>query len=121
MGILIYIIALFLALFLIPVGVLYAVFKSFWKRKFKDGFKKVDRLFFNMAISIDQFGNVACYELFNEVLITEKGHKFGDEDETISSVLGKNKLAETLTKTGRTLDWVLGKLDKNHSIKSIEE
>ena len=48
------------------------------------------------------------------------GYKFGDEDETISSVLGKNKLTKTLTKTGKTLDWILEKLDRNHSIESIE-
>lgn len=120
MGVLIYIVALVLALFLIPIGVIYAVFKSFWRRRFKDGFKKIDRLFFKMAISIDQLGNVACYELFNEVLIKANGYQFGDEDETISSVLGKNKIAETLTKTGKALDWVLEKLDRNHSIESIE-
>jgi 8-oxo-dGTP diphosphatase len=41
-------------------------------------------------------------------------------DETISSVLGKNKKANTLSKIGKGLDWILDILDKNHSIKSIE-
>ena len=56
--------------------------------------------------------------LFNKVLINEKGYRFGDIRETISSVLGKNQRDKTLTKTGKVLVWVL---DKNHCEKSIED
>jgi hypothetical protein len=47
-------------------------------------------------------------------------HRFGHPDETISSVLGKNKRDNTLTKLGAILSNVLDFLDENHSIKSIE-
>ena len=86
-----------------------------------EGIKKIGKYFLTIAVSVDQTGNVFCKELFNDALIYPKGHSFGNEDETISSVLGKNKLGNTLTWTGKILDWILNKLDQNHSINSIEE
>ena len=76
---------------------------------------------FNLAVSKDQLGNVRGKYLFNDILITKDGYSFGNVDETISSVIGKNKRKKTLTLLGRTLDFILDKIDPNHSIKSIEE
>jgi hypothetical protein len=59
--------------------------------------------------------------LFNKVLIVELGYKFGQENETISSVLGKNLQQGTLTKTGIIIVYILDKIDKNHVIKSINK
>jgi hypothetical protein len=70
-------------------------------------------------VAIDRFGNTQFQSLFNALLITPEGYRFGDFRETISSVIGKNKVAGTLSKNGRTLDRILDFLDKNHSIKSI--
>jgi len=78
--------------------------------------------FLNLAISKDQYGNVLGMYLFNDLLIIKQAkHRFGHPDETISSVLGKNKRENTLTKLGAILSNVLDFLDHNHSIKSIEE
>lgn len=75
----------------------------------------------NIAISIDQFGNVLCQYLFNLILITKNGYKFGNIDETISSVLGKNYKLHTLTILGYFLSVkILNSLDKNHIEKSID-
>lgn len=74
----------------------------------------------NLAISKDQYGNVLGKYIFDIVFIKSSGYKFGNVDETISSVIGKNKLSGTLTLTGRILDFVLNTLDENHSIESIE-
>ncbi len=76
---------------------------------------------YKIALGIDQLGNVVCKHLFNITLIKKDGYKFGNEDETISSAIGKNKKINTLTFTGRLLDWFLDIIDKNHSIKAIEE
>lgn len=114
------IIAITLFVVLLPFGVLYGLGASFFKRKFKEGMTKISDYFLTIAISIDQMGNVFFKELFNDVLIRPSGHRFGNEDETISSVLGKNKLSHTLTSAGKALVWLLDKLDKNHSIKSME-
>jgi len=75
--------------------------------------------FLSSAVNLDKFGNREFRTLLNRVLITEKGYKFGNINETISSVLGKNELTNTLTKTGKVLVWILDKIDKNHCYKSI--
>lgn len=122
MGILIFIIAAILSIVLLPIGFIWGVVEAFWKRGFKSGFKRISEYFYDMALSIDQFGNVTCKELFNDTLIINSSDdRFGDPDETISSVLGKNKRDGTLTKTGKILSWILDKLDKNHVIKSIDQ
>ncbi|CAA0254832.1 hypothetical protein V2605_03440 [Tenacibaculum maritimum] len=121
LSILLLIVAILLFAILLPVAVVWGIGASFWKRKFKNGTKEVAQWFYAWALSIDQLGNVVCKELFNDALRKPKGAIFGNPDETISSVLGKNKLTNTLTGTGRALDWVLNKLDPNHSINSIEE
>ena len=46
---------------------------------------------------------------------------FGNPDETISSVLGKNQRDNTLTLLGKLIVWVLNMVDENHSEKAIED
>jgi 8-oxo-dGTP diphosphatase len=50
-----------------------------------------------------------------------KGDYFGNPDETISSAIGRAKLSNKLTFVGKALDFFLNLIDKNHSIKSIED
>ena len=90
-------------------------------RTFGKFFNKLDDYFFDMAISEDQSGNTAMQILFNHIFIKKNGYKFGYYDETISSVLGKNQRMGTLTNLGKGLNWLLGFIDKNHSIDAIEE
>jgi hypothetical protein len=75
--------------------------------------------FKSSAINIDKFGNREFRTLFNKVLILEDGCKFGNINETISSVLGRNELKGTLSKLGIILVWLLDKIDKDHCFKSI--
>ena len=77
--------------------------------------------FKSSAINLDKFGNREFRTLFNKVLINDKGHRFGSIEETISSVLGRNQLTNTLTKSGLVLVWILDNIDENHCIKSIEK
>ena len=84
--------------------------------KFKDlGYFK------SSAVNLDRFGNFEFRTLFNLVLKKKGGYEFGNFEETISSVLGKNQLKGTLTKTGKALVWVLDKIEKNHCKKSIKK
>lgn len=108
-NILLYTIAYILGLLCIPIGMIYALFK-----------KGVGDYFFKLALAIDQLGNVAMSKLFNDTLIFKEGYKFGFEDETISSVLGKNQKANLLKPLGKFLVFLLDKIDKNHSIDAIE-
>jgi hypothetical protein len=77
--------------------------------------------FKSSAINLDKFGNREFRTLFNKVLINDKGCRFGNIEETISSVLGKNQLTGTLTGLGKALVWILDKIDNNHAIKSIDK
>ena len=120
LAIILLIVAIFLFGVLLIPAILWGIVASFWKRKFKNGTNEIAKWFYAWALSIDQLGNVVCKELFNDALITPSGIEFGNPDETISSVLGKNKLNNSLTWLGKSLDWILNKLDPNHSINSIE-
>lgn len=75
----------------------------------------------NLAIVKDQYGNAVCKYLFNHLLLKKGGYSFGNIDETISSVLGKNKVRGTLSSLGKILDSILNFFDPNHSVKSIDD
>ncbi len=77
--------------------------------------------FKSSAINLDKFGNREFRTLLNLTLRLETGYQFGNMNETISGVLGKNERDKTLSKTGKKLVWILNKLDKNHCFKSIDK
>lgn len=120
-GIIVFIVAVIIGIVLLPLGVIYGIFDAFYHRKFRTAWKRLTHYFWSGAIAIDQLGNALCSELFNDTLIRPSGAKFGNPDETISSCIGRNKRAGTLTWLGKALDWILDKMDENHSIKSIEK
>lgn len=112
-GLILYITALVLSAVLLPVGFVYQLISSL--------LKATNDYLFTIAKSIDQLGNVVCQGLFDLLLITKKStSKFGCEDETISSVLGNNKKAATLTILGKMLTYLLNKIEKNHVENAIE-
>ena len=63
--------------------------------------------FRDTALSLDAFANREFRATWNKWLITKEGYKFGKRGETISSVLGKNLLKNTLSKTGKILVFIL--------------
>ena len=77
--------------------------------------------FRSTALSIDIWANTEFRTLWNTQLRIDGGYEFGEENETISSALGKNERDDTLTTTGKILVWILDKIDKNHCKKSIKE
>jgi 8-oxo-dGTP diphosphatase len=109
MGFVLLFVAALLSVILYPIGLLYSLFRP-----------QRNEQAYQIAYSIDQLGNVVMKDAFNKWLIKDKGYKFGNPDETVSSVLGKNKQAKTLTKSGKFLDKILNWLDNGHSVKSIE-
>ena len=77
---------------------------------------KAKGYFMSTAVNLDRFGNY----VFNSTLIRrESAHRFGAFEETISSVLGKNQRAGTLSSCGKMLAGLLDKIDEGHCIKSI--
>lgn len=63
--------------------------------------KGLKAYFYKIAFSLDQTGNVICAPLFNDLLIKPNGHRMGNQDETISHVLGKNIETDTLYPFGK--------------------
>lgn len=134
------IIAVTLLYFLLIPSIVIMLFVSFFKTKIGDGFNNVSHYLRKVAISVDQLGNVVASSLLNVTLITYDGYKFGNPDETISGVLGKNEIVRevvnfgtldvldypiyetknTLTWLGLGVNWILSKIESNHSINSIE-
>ena len=114
-GFLLLLIAVLLAIVLFPIGCLYSIITfRFNKRKLNSYAKTI-------ALSIDQLGNVVLSTLFDDIFIKKDGYKFGDEDETISRVLGVNKKMGTLTRFGRLIALVLNKLDERHVEKASKD
>ena len=99
----------------LPLSLINYCFVVIIKDKISKGY------FRTSAVNIDRFGNREFRTLFNATLKKEEGYKFGNFEETISSVLGKNQRDKTLTKTGKALVWILDKIDKDHCKKSIME
>lgn len=85
-----------------------------------ESFKEAGNYFFDLARSIDQMGNSLGRYLFNDLFVIPHGYKFGNIDETISSVTGRNYIDNTLTTAGKIfrkmLDFAFG---KNHCVNSI--
>jgi hypothetical protein len=72
----------------------------------------------DIAISYDQLGNVLGGPLFNKLLRKKRGKKFGNPDETISHILGRNKATNGLTKLGKLIAKTLNKIEPNHVEKA---
>lgn len=77
-----------------------------------------DPYWLRVLLALDQMGNV----LGGKILW---GPYAGDEDETISSALGKLKKSRGgkipwRYPLARIVDWGLNKIDRNHSIDAIE-
>lgn len=115
-GILLFFISIVLMVITGPLGLIFGLFRQL----FSKGLKGLGEYTLELAISIDQLGNVLMQHVFNALWITKAGYKFGNRDETISSALGKNKQLGTLTGFGRAIDRLLDFIDPNHSLNSID-
>lgn len=115
-GILLLFISIILFILTVPLGIIYGyLYKLFTKSI--DG---LGEFCLKIAISIDQLGNVIMQHLLNHVMIVKGGYKFGNRDETISSVIGKNIEQNTLSRVGKLINFVLDFIDAGHSLNSID-
>ena len=74
-----------------------------------------------MALSVDQFGNVACATILTLALTKRINHAFGQSaDDTVSYIIAINKRDGYLSATGRFFAMLLDKIEKNHLQKAIE-
>ena len=117
MSFLLFCIAIVLLIFTTPIGFFYALLRQL----FFDKLKTLSVYFLEVAISIDNTGNVMMQHLLNDFLLIKQKetYYFGNKKETISSVIGKNSLTNTLSPLGKALNAFLNWIDKDHSFNSI--
>ena len=110
-------IAIVLLIFTTPIGFFYALLRQLFLGKLKS----ISVYFLELAISIDNTGNVMMQYLLNDLLLIKRQetYYFGNKKETISSVIGKNSLTNTLSPLGKALNAFLNWIDKGHSLNSI--
>ena len=114
---LLFCIAIVLLICTTPIGFLYALLRQLFFGKLKT----LSIYFLELAISIDNTGNVMMQHLLNDFLLIKRQetYYFGNKKETISSVIGKNSLTHTLSPLGKALNAFLNWIDKDHSFNSI--
>ncbi len=114
---LLFCIAIVLLIFTTPIGFFYALLRQL----FFGMLKSLSVYFLEVAISIDNTGNVMMQHLLNDFLLIKQKetYYFGNKKETISSVIGKNSLTNTLSPLGKALNAFLNWIDKDHSFNSI--
>jgi hypothetical protein len=114
---LLFCIAILLLICTAPIGFFYALLRQFFSGKLKT----LNVFFIEVAIAIDNTGNVMMQYLLNDLLLIKRPttYYFGNKKETISSVIGKNSLTNTLSPLGKALDAFLNWIDKDHSFNSI--
>jgi hypothetical protein len=112
------IIAIVLFIILTPINFLIVFYKYGYKNQY----------FLSNAIELDKFGNRSFRTLFNLTLIKKQSKNiFGNINETISSVLGKNQIDKTLTIIGWLVVYILWVIDYKywfkggHCINSIKK
>ena len=117
MSFLLFCIAIVLLIFTTPIGFFYALLRQLFFSKLKS----LSVYFLEVAISIDNTGNVMMQHLLNDFLLIKQKetYYFGNKKETISSVIGKNSLTNTLSPLGKALNAFLNWIDKDHSFNSI--
>jgi len=115
-GILLLLISTILFILTIPIGFLYGIFYKLFTKSIVG----LGEFSLKVAISLDQLGNVLMQHLLNEIMIVSGGYKFGNRDETISSVIGKNEERNTLSAFGKLINLILNLIDANHSLNSID-
>jgi len=109
------IVAMVLLYLLLPIVALFMILKYLLT-----GDKRTLSVWFwRTAREIDIFANVNGAEFFNAIFIMEGGYKFGNPQETISSVIGKNQRDKTLSLAGNILRWMLDRISQDHCLNSI--
>jgi len=116
-----------LSVVLLPLGIIWTIgeilVRIFSSAQKKSAFTKsiwfLTATLHSLALGLDQIGNAVCRDMFNRLLIEQDGYKFGKVQETISSVLGKNQILDTLSLWGWILVSILELFEEEHCIKSI--
>jgi 8-oxo-dGTP diphosphatase len=117
-----FILAIIIYIIILPCSIIHSIIKFIISKEYIKILLFFANFFKSHALGINQTSNRAFNVFFNDIMIKDDSiHSFGDIDETLSSVLGKNKLKNNLTIFGSILDFILTIFDENHTIKSIDK
>lgn len=112
--------ALILFCILCPIGILWAVITAIRHIKLKAFSIYISNIFFSLAFSLDQLGNVVLSPFMNRWFITKDSvYKFGSIKHTISLVIAYNFREKTLTSQGSIFYFILESSETNHCEKAI--
>lgn len=119
-NLLLFLIAPFLEIVLMPVNVA-VVFAKDWKHKgFKRALKGLSNYFKESAIRKDVYLCSEYRTLWNATLKTKKGKEIGVNNRTLSADLGEQDFEGTMSRTGAILNLILFLIERNHCRKSLE-
>jgi 8-oxo-dGTP diphosphatase len=108
-----------------PLAIIYTLIKLaiVCRGKGKLFSRVFSRYLVRIAMAHDQADNTTVRFLFNDLLLKKNtnSYKFGNMDEKISSVLGKNQRRKTLNGLGRFVNGMLHVLEEDHSLNSIDD
>jgi hypothetical protein len=117
-----FILAIIIYIVILPIAIIHSIIKFIISKEYIKILFFFTNFFKSHALGINQTSNRAFNVFFNDIMIKDDSiHSFGDIDETLSSVLGKNKLKNNLTIFGSILDFILNIFDENHTIESIDK
>jgi hypothetical protein len=74
------------------IGFFFSIVYNFVTGKWITGKKKVNKYFYDLALSKDQHTNVVVRDFFNVIMLRSRSIPFGDPDKTISWYFAINKL-----------------------------
>jgi len=118
-GLTLFIISIVLAILAGGLSIIFTPLYYLVRFDFQKGLNHLGDYLKKIALSIDQLGNVFGGSMFQILFIKRGGHLFGDEDDTISYVLGRNYYKRKLNIFGKFLGWILKLIDPGHLHKSI--
>jgi len=122
-SILLWVVSILLKYFTFAISVVLTPIYYLVTFKWKSGSIRISEWFYNMAIANDQTGNVQSSVTFQLMFTKKIAYRFGDPDDTVSYVLGRNKYKGMLNSFGRGIVWLLDKIDNSdggHIKKAVE-
>lgn len=113
MGLILTLIGVILSAVLYTIAIPYTWIKLIFKSGgFSNWWKNLQNYYMTIAISIDQTGNTICSTLFNDLLLKNNPTvNFGNEDDTISYVLGAGQINNDLTYLGWIISAIIDSID----------
>jgi|ERR1035437_4584440 ABC-type sugar transport system permease subunit len=106
---------IFLILIALIIVIPISIIGFLWEIIRNPNYKYINAYFKKIAISLDQLGNAINGQLLTDTFTKKsQGDAFGNEDLTVSGILGENKRDKKLSLLGWLVADELDNIEKNH-------